>query len=212
MRPPVACRALGARFHGPRSCPQVALSFDDGPGERTLPLLEALAELGVRATFFLVASRLPGRHDLVHRIVEAGHEVGNHGLYHRDMSQSARLAARELRTSNRWLANATGTPPRLFRPPYGASSAQLVATAWLLGLRTMLWDVDPEDWKGHDAAALRRTVARTFQPGSVVLLHDRLGTAGVSDAVPALPGIVADIRAAGNRLVTCSELLAGSSP
>ncbi len=204
-----ACRVLGSRRHGTRARPRVALTFDDGPSERTAELLDVLATCRATATFFLVASSVPGGQDLVQRMIQAGHEVGSHGLHHRDMSGSARRARIELRAANRVLTAAVGAPPTLFRPPYGASSVRLVATARALGLRTVLWDVDPEDWRGHDAR-VTRIAAASARPGSIVLLHEAPFDTDVSgvETIRALPGIIGDLRTGGFRLVTCSELLA----
>ena len=105
-------------FSGPADRKVVALTIDDGPAERTGAILDALAENGARATFFLIGSRVEKRPDVVRRIVDAGHEIGNHTM---EETASIRLAPeeleRQLRETDALLSGYAD--PRWFRPGSG---------------------------------------------------------------------------------------------
>jgi peptidoglycan/xylan/chitin deacetylase (PgdA/CDA1 family) len=93
----------------------------------------------------------------------------------------------------------------VFRPPYGAYDASVVATARALGLATVLWDVDPRDWAHPGVRAIVRTVLAEVTPGSIIISHDGGGPRG--ETLAAYPTIIGDLRARGYRIVTIPELL-----
>jgi peptidoglycan/xylan/chitin deacetylase (PgdA/CDA1 family)/sulfur carrier protein ThiS len=183
--------------------PRVALTFDDGPWPGTTrAVLAILRRMHVRATFFVVGSRVQRAPRLVRAIVRDGHAIGNHSWSHPMRPAFRRLPPARLRTelerTNEALAR-LGVRPALFRPPGGSVDGRVVATALQLGMRTVLWDVDPEDWAGGSPAALAAAVLREVRPGSIVLLHDGGGDGWTT--VRALPAIVRGIRRMGLRLV-----------
>jgi peptidoglycan/xylan/chitin deacetylase (PgdA/CDA1 family) len=151
------------------------LTFDDGPGEITEPLLDLLARHRVQATFFVVGQSAGARPEVLARMVGEGHEVGNHSWDHARLPQVAVDEVREqlIRTSAA-IETATARKPRLFRPPYGQTTMKIRAIAAELGMQTMLWDVDTEDFRlpGAEAISGRILAARR---GDVVLLHDGRG-------------------------------------
>ena len=184
--------------------PRVALTFDDGPWPGTTrTILGILRRMHVRATFFVVGSRAERAPALVRAMVRDGHAVGNHSWSHPMRPEFRRLPPARLRAelerTNGALAR-LGVEPALFRPPGGSVDGRVVATALQLGMRTVLWDVDPEDWAGGKSpAALAAAVLRQVRPGSIVLLHDGGGDGWTT--VRALPTIVRGIRRMGLRLV-----------
>jgi peptidoglycan/xylan/chitin deacetylase (PgdA/CDA1 family) len=184
--------------------PRVALTFDDGPWPGTTrAILGILRRMHVRATFFLVGSRAARAPALVRAIARGGHAIGNHSWSH-PMHPAFRRLPRErlhaeLARTNQALER-LGVEPALFRPPGGSVDGRVVAAALELGMRTVLWDVDPRDWAdGARPAALAASVLRQVRPGSIVLLHDGGGDGWTT--VRALPAIVRGIRAMGLRLV-----------
>ncbi len=204
-RLPIARRPL--RFAPGRPRPEIALTFDDGPGPTTAALLAELGRLEAPATFFVVGSRVGARSSEVTEMAVAGHEVGSHSWSH------ARLAGRPLRTWRELVRSARavaacGVPrPRLFRPPYLSWSPSLAAAAALTGMRPVGWDTDPRDWEAQEADEIIDRVYSGASAGSIVLLHDRADCAAT---VEALPAIVNGLRDLGFRLVTVSGLLAPS--
>jgi peptidoglycan/xylan/chitin deacetylase (PgdA/CDA1 family) len=190
-------------LHGSREHKRIALTFDDGPAERTVAVLNALADYGARATFFICGRNVTGREPILRRIVDEGHEVGNHSFQHAMFPGPADLGA-----TSALIRSITGQAPRSFRPPFGALNARTVEAVRQIGMTSILWDVDSEDvfpvWQGKPADELYRTVTSRVQHGSIVLMHDGLEWSHAPEATPA---IVADLVSRGFELVTVSELL-----
>lgn len=162
---------------------EAALTFDDGPGAVTGPLLDVLARHEARATFFCVGELIAGREAELARAARAGHELGVHGWVHEDHRDDPdRRAADAARTAEA-IATATGTRPRLFRPPYGSTSPELEAAMTARGLRTVLWDVDPRDWEDPGVEAIRTRTLAELTHGAVVLLHERPDTVQAVDLI-----------------------------
>ena len=199
---------MGTDVHGDRARPRVALTFDDGPHPVYTPqLLDALAELEVPATFFVVGEGVDAHPELARRIVREGHELGNHTYRHRYLPLTrSRAVAAELHATDRAIVRATGRVPVLARPPYGGRSPRNVRVFQRLRKRVVLWDVNSFDWKGKPAGHVALRVMSRIQPGSIVLLHEaRDGGDATIDAVRLL---VPALRAEGYELVTVSRALA----
>ncbi|HEX5616879.1 MAG TPA: polysaccharide deacetylase family protein [Solirubrobacteraceae bacterium] len=155
---------------------EIALTFDDGPCAVTGALLDVLGRHGARATFFCVGSLIAGHEAELARAAGEGHELGVHGWVHEDHRDDPRRRASEAVRTADALAAATGTRPRLFRPPFGSTSPELEAAMSARGLRTVLWDVDPRDWEDPGVEAIRSRTLAELTPGAVVLLHERPDT------------------------------------
>ncbi|MEV4134948.1 polysaccharide deacetylase family protein [Dactylosporangium sp. NPDC049742] len=173
----------------------VALTYDDGPNPATTgALLDALRSAGVRATCFNVGRHVQAAPALARAQRAAGMWVANHSWTHGHLTRlgTARMTS-ELARTQRAVRRATGTTPRLFRPPYGETNAALQAVASGLGLTEVLWSVDTQDWNGAGTDRIVRA-ASTLQPGGVLLMHD-----GHQATIDAVPQIVADLTARGLR-------------
>ena len=196
-------RRRGARDGSGR----VALTFDDGPGPHTREVASVLDRHGVPGTFFVVGMEVVGREPELRRLADAGHELGNHSFDHsRDVGANTREAYVQIRRTNAVVEAATGTRPRLYRPPWGSVSSGVLLAARLAGMTTVAWNVDPRDWDGPRPAEIERRVLARIRGGGIVLLHD--GGRSRECMIAALPGIVWKLSAAGYDLVTASELLA----
>jgi len=195
---------MDTQRHGSRDGNQIALTFDDGPDpERTPALLDALAELDVKATFFCVGDRVDANPALCARIAREGHEVGNHTYSHRYLPLApAKSVERELRATDRAIADATGVVPTIARPPYGGRSPWTVRAFARLAKRLVLWDVNSFDWKGHPPASVAERVLERVKPGSIVLFHDT----HAERTITALRLIVPALRARGYQLVTVGQV------
>ena len=152
----------------------VALTFDDGPdADGTPAVLQTLADLGWRATFFMLASQVRRHPDIARLVVEAGHEVGVHGTIHRNhLIRTPWAIRRDLRLATRQIAEATGVRPRWFRPPYGILTAGTLWAARDLDLVPVLWTAWGKDWRGGPPDRVAAEVMRTLRDGGTVLLHD----------------------------------------
>jgi peptidoglycan/xylan/chitin deacetylase (PgdA/CDA1 family) len=181
---------------------EVALTFDDGPSHAQTPaILEALARLGARATFFEEGRHVRGREALMRQILALGDEIGNHSFHHPVDPGEAELASTQAA-----IRAATGFTPCLFRPPYGELDRTEKAAARADGLEIVLWTLDSEDDKHPGVGPIRARVVRGAKPGSIVLLHDG---GHHPQTVRAVAGIVEGLRRRGLRLVTVTELLGG---
>ena len=192
----------------------IALTFDDGPGDWTPALLDLLRANGARATFFVLGESIAGREDVLRRAAAEDHELGNHTWSHRRASTLSDGDLREeLQRTGARVAEVVGATPKLARPPYGEDAERFARVAAGLGLGpTVLWSVDPEDWREPPAAEIVAATLAGARPGAIVDLHDgfRRGSSSqtrqstvdaVAELLPAL-----DVRAF--RCVTVSELLA----
>lgn len=153
----------------------VALTFDDGPDVAATPvLLDLLAEIDIKAAFFVVGRRVDAAPALARRIVTDGHLICNHAMRHawftNFLSTSALVA--ELRACNEAVARATGVLPTLYRPPFGIASPATFAAARALGLTVVGWTARGRDLRGTPPEISAVRVLRQLRSGGVALLHD----------------------------------------
>ncbi len=186
--------------NGPRERRVVALTFDDGPSEYTPAFLDVLREKHVEGTFFEIGQEMPGREDIMRRILREGSEIGNHTMHHVELPGYSELAE-----DSALVESSTHFKPCLFRPPGGAVDSAVISTAAELGMRTITWDVDPADWTNPGSGAVYSRVVEATGPGSIVLMHDGGGDRG--GTLAALPEIIDTLRARGYRFATVSKLL-----
>lgn len=177
----------------------IALTFDDGPGPATHSVLDALAELDVPATFFVVGNAAEERRELVVEIAAAGHTVGLHSWSHPRLSElsDAELLAEYGRTAD-LVSTLIGEPPGFARPTFVPDDAQRGAA--LLSARNLTWvtwSIDPRDWERPAPEVLTNRVLDALHPGAIILLHD--GGRDRSNTVAALPPIVHGAQRAGYR-------------
>jgi peptidoglycan/xylan/chitin deacetylase (PgdA/CDA1 family) len=169
----------------------VALTFDDGPWEgSTRKVLAVLARERVKATFFLVGRQVRRFPDLVRDEVAAGMTIGTHSFSHPQAFGLLPPATIDQQIGQ-GLQTLTdlGVQTKLFRPPGGSMTPHVVAAAKAKGLRTVIWTVDPQDWRrGTTADQIAARVLAQVKPGSIVLLHD--GGGDRSATVAALPRII----------------------
>ncbi len=198
----------------------IALTFDDGPDPRWTPaILDILKQENAPATFFIIGKNGQAYPDLMRRIVNEGHEIGNHTFTHPNLGEiPASLTELELNATQRLIESETGRSAVLFRPPYfgdaEADNPQEVEPAFQaqqLGYLVVGVRIDPDDWKLPVTAdeIVKRTIDRAMDNnpetrGEVVLLHDSGGDRAAT--VQALPELIHQLRARGFRLVPVSEL------
>lgn len=163
----------------------IYLTFDCGyENGNTGPILDALQKHHVEATFFVVGHFLETAPDLVKRMVEEGHAVGNHTYHHPDMSSISDKAAfqKELDDVASLFHEITGTQlSNYYRPPQGKCNAANVKMAQEIGYSTIFWSLAYVDWdtekQPSHAEAFDKLTTR-IHPGAVVLLHNTSQTNG----------------------------------
>jgi peptidoglycan/xylan/chitin deacetylase (PgdA/CDA1 family) len=209
-------------WNGPTTYHEVAITFDDGPSvnsaaDWTSSILTTLEQTHTPATFFVLGANAHARPNIIAREAADGFTVAMHTWDHPDMTKLTPSArARELSATANAIHAALGPHYCLpyWRPPYGAYDASVVAQAQAMGLTTVTWSVDPQDWSGPGVSVIVQRVLSRVQPGSIILLHDGVygGYYSRWQTVQALPQIIRGLRARGLRPVTLAYLLAGTPP
>ncbi len=187
---------------------RIHLTFDDGPHPTNTPkLLEELKNADIQATFFVVGRHLETSlgQELIHRAAAEGHQIGNHTYSHRRLTEFTEDQIRQevLRTER--LIGDANRGIKILRPPFGAYNAMVEQVAQELGYRTVLWNVDTQDW---DPEYQHRWVEHAMrqimkQEQNVVLAHDIQTT-----TVTKVGALIAQIqKLPGSSFIGYSELL-----
>jgi peptidoglycan/xylan/chitin deacetylase (PgdA/CDA1 family) len=184
----------------------IALTFDDGPHPQNTPrLLDILRARNVKATFYVIGRSVDLYPGVVRRTVAEGHEIGNHTYTHRLLSKLGDADVRqEMARTRDAIARAAGVQPRTMRPPYGGllqRQRELVHAEF--NYPTILWSVDPLDWKRPGPSVVTSRILSNTTAGGIVLAHDLH-----SQTVDAMPATIDGLLRQGYRFVTVSQLLA----
>jgi len=171
----VPAAAVDVVNHGPALGSGFALTLDDGPNPVITPrILEELARRKITCTFFMIGKNVDAHPQLVHEVMAAGHEIGNHTYTHPSLNKlTSDRVEWELQQCQDAIAQKIGRWPAWFRPPYGAfrdSDQGLLAMAKHLGIA--YWSVDPRDWSKPGVDKIVAGVLTATRPGSIVLLHE----------------------------------------
>lgn len=152
----------------------VALTFDDGPNPVATPLiLDALAARDVKATFFVLGRHADRWPELVRRMSNEGHVLGNHGYFHRKLHvHGPGYVRKDLTMGAESIERATNVRPRLFRAPHGFRNPWVSPIAASLGERTVGWSLGVWDSSRPGVDAIVRRTVDGSRPGSILLLHD----------------------------------------
>ena len=182
--------------------PRVSLTFDDGPSPEYTPLLlDGLREREVRASFFVIGSNIEkeGGEEIIRRMHEEGHLIGNHTWHHVDLSGlSTEDAWRELEMTDSRIREITGEETDLVRPPFGEFPQGLEEPDKLY----VKWTVDSRDWVTKDTQEIVRKVVTDTEENDIILMHDCYGT-----SVEAALQIIDILRERGYEFVTVDRLL-----
>ena len=181
--------------------PKAALTFDDGPDARyTGALLDGLRARKIKASFFLLGEKIEQNPDLVKRMQEEGHLVGNHTYHHVQLDKLSDAKAREeiLKTNN-LIYETTGSYPQYMRPPFGAWKKNLELCVEMM---PVFWTIDTLDWKVQNTEQIIKTVEEKVKDGSIILMHDEYKT-----TVEAALKVADSLKEKGYELVTVDELI-----
>ena len=197
-----AAEKLGVEVQEVDGAPRrVALTFDDGPHPYyTEQLLDGLKERGVKATFFVTGEHAKLHPDVIQRMYEEGHLIGNHTYSHIQLRKNNQEAFREeLIRTNEVIGEITGGEVLYVRPPYGSWDKSFEKE---LNMIPVLWTIDPLDWCSHDASCVVDKVLKKVKENDIILLHDCYDT-----TVEAAFQIVDELKGKGYLFVTVEELL-----
>lgn len=184
----------------------IAMTFDDGPHPQNTPrLLDMLRARNIKATFYVIGQSVNLYPGVVRRTVAEGHEIGNHSNTHRQLSKLSDAEVRaDLGRCEAAVVNAAGIKPPTLRPPYGALLQR--QREWIhqeFGYPTILWSVDPFDWKRPGASVITSRILAGASAGGIVLSHDLH-----SQTVDAMPATLDGLLRRGFKFVTVSQLIA----
>ena len=183
---------------------KISISFDAAWGDQyTNDILDTLDSYNVKTTFFLVefwADRYP---EMVKKIYDKGHEIGNHSATHPKMSQlNEEQIIRELKKTEEKIEEISGYKTFLFRPPFGDYNDRLINVCRENGYYVIQWDVDSLDWKELGANQVVDRVTKNVKNGSIVLFHNNAKY--VSEY---LPLVLEKLKKEGYEIVPISELI-----
>lgn len=186
----------------------VALTFDDGPSQKVNSVLSILNSENVKATFFLIGEEIRHNPDETKKIINAGHQIGNHTYSHKRMVfKSPSYIKKEIEDTDKLIREMGYKEPIQFRPP---GCKKLLFLPYYLkqnDRKTILWDLEPETYpeiKSNSENIIKYVVDNT-KPGSIILLHpmyDKKGT-----AIGAIKGIIKGLKDKGYSFKTVNELL-----
>ena len=199
---PSLVRTPGTYYKADTQEKVVALTFDDGPDPVDTPaVLDILKEKKVRATFFVLGQAAQDNPLLLKRLVNEGHEIGNHSFKH-DYQQ--RRLVEEMNQTDHAVFAATGTHTYFYRPPGGFLTKNQLEIIKGNGHVVALWSVDSKDWRNPGVKQIVDNVIKNVFPGAIILMHD--GGYQRTQTVKALGPIIDALRERGYLLTTLSEL------
>ena len=180
---------------------KIALTFDDGPHPYyTEQLLDGLKERDVKATFFVLGKHAEQYPELVERMNEEGHLIGNHTYSHMQLSQrNSEAFKEELIRTNEVIEELTGEEVQYVRPPYGTWDKKFEKE---LNMFPVLWNIDPLDWSSKNVEGIVQKVKNKAKENGIILMHDEYKT-----TVTAALQIVDELKEEGYEFVTVEELL-----
>ncbi|MDU1890197.1 MAG: polysaccharide deacetylase family protein [Dysgonomonas sp.] len=160
----------------PKKGKVVALTFDDGPDpEQTHKILDILKKYDVKGCFFCIGNKVKDNPEIVRRIINEGHLIGNHSYTHTFSFPlySVKRITEELQSTEKEIEKITGKRTLLFRPPFGVTNPTIAKVIKKLDYITIGWSIRSLDTKGNEEKALKR-IQDKIHPGAVILLHDTM--------------------------------------
>lgn len=183
---------------------EIALTFDISYNERNIDeILNVLDKYNAKATFFVVGKWIDKNEDVLKKIHQKGHEIGNHSYSHPNFNEiSEKEMKKELDMTSEKIKKITGEDTKIFRPPYGELNENGVKICETLGYKVINWDVDSMDWKNLKSIYILDRVAQNVTFGSIVLFHG-----GVSDVKNYLEQIVDYLQKNEYKMIKLSDLV-----
>ena len=170
--------------------------------EEVYRILDTLKAHEAKATFFIGGCWADDNVACLRTIYEQGHEIGNHGYFHKDHDKLTLLEnQKEINECNRFIQLSIGIKPTLFAPPSGAYNDDTVNAATALGMPTILWSKDTIDWRDKNSALIYSRATKNVKKGDFILMHPMKETAD------ALNDVLKFYENNGLKAVTVSENL-----
>lgn len=186
----------------------VALTFDDGPNHKADHVIKLLEEEEVQATFFLIGKEMEKYPEETVKLVQAGHQIGNHTYSHQRMVlKTPGFVQSEIERTDTLIHEAGYEGNILFRPPFGKKLVVLPYYLSHANRQSITWDIEPDTYPeiASSPESVIQYVVQEAKPGSIILLHIWHYTDQEAETV--LKGVVSGLRAKGYTFQTVSELL-----
>ena len=181
----------------------ISLTFDDGPNENTLSILDILKRHNVMATFFCIGKNIEKHPEILKRIMEEGHVVGNHSYSHSnffDFYRKKHVIA-EIRKTDALIESISGKKVQLFRPPYGVTNPSIRKALEVTKHKVIGWNIRSLDGILKDEKIIFERIKNRIAPGGIVLLHD------ISHTVTILERLMLHLEENKYKVVSMEELL-----
>lgn len=177
----------------------IALTFDDGPNYNTNKVLDVLAKYNVKATFFVLGSKVMNNKKILKREYDSGMEIGNHTFNHLLLTKyKENVIKDEIDNTSSVIFEVTGRYPKLLRPSYGAYNNTIKKIG---DMPIIIWDIDTLDWKYHNSKRIVSRVINKVKDGDIILMHDIYSATANS-----LNIIIPELQNRGYTFVTVPEL------
>ncbi len=152
---------------------EIAITFDDGPSENTPQILSLLKNYNAHASFFIIGKKAEQQPELLKKIVQQGHTLGNHAYSHKNLFpfQPPHIIENEISLTNQIIQKATGKKTRLFRPPFGITNPLIISAVKKTNMTTVGWSIRSLDTVKNEKKILER-ITKKIKPGEIILLHD----------------------------------------
>lgn len=188
-----------AWFQGDK--PKIAITFDDGPNEIYTPmLLDGLKERNVKATFFIIGKKIEGNEELIKRMVQEGHLLGNHTYSHVQLTRlTTGEACQEIDQMCEKLYDVSGVWPQYVRAPFGSWDEELECNTELFSVG---WTIDTLDWTTKNVNKIVQRGVKGIKENDIILLHDNYKT-----SIQAALRIIDVLQEKGYEFVTVEELI-----
>lgn len=192
----------------------VVLTFDDGPDRNYTPqLLDALKQVGIRASFFVIASKAVQRPEIVQRMIAEGHEVQIHGYRHLMVPfLGPRATIHQVAGASAVIEKKLGIQTRWYRPTWGLCNLVTLFSKRCATHQLVTWSVMVGDWKRTPSEILLKRILNKLHPGAIIVLHDSDETFGADEGAPRsvielMPLLAKAVHEQGYEFTTLSEAL-----
>lgn len=193
----------GAIYNGNRDKKNVAMMFNVYQNTEIVNgILDVLKDEKVKATFFVGGCWADDNSETLIRIVGEGHEIANHGYFHKDHKKlSSEQNEQEISLTGTVIQALSGVKPTLFAPPSGSFSEKTLEVALKLGYKVIMWSKDTIDWRDKDVELVYKRATDGVTNGDLILMHPTAHT------LKALPRIISAYKTQGLTPLTVSEVI-----
>lgn len=183
---------------------EIALTFDDGPHEKTNEILDVLLKHNAKATFFCIGKQIEKYPEIIERIVTEGHNVGNHSYSHSNWNGffSSQKIASEIEQTKELIAQFGHKKTRLYRPPFGVTNPNISKAISKTNQVVIGWNVRSLDTVIDNETLILERIKKRVKPGAIILLHDTS-----AKTVSVLEQLLLFLQAEGYKTKTIEELL-----